>query len=136
MALLVEWEQANPLRLERADVEKRVIFAYRQWQQQCWLTPLVWFGFCAYLAAQGLGAAQEYEKVCACGICTVARWSVLPACCERGEQGMQAVPTSVLLGFAYADYEEARKNFSKASAIYERMLEIKDITDATLVCPI
>lgn len=47
---------------------------------------------------------------------------------------MQAVPTSVLLGFAYADYEEARKNFPKTSAIYERMLETKEIADATLVC--
>ena len=47
---------------------------------------------------------------------------------------MSAVPTSMLLGFAYADYEEARKAFAKTTAIYERLLDTKAITDATLVC--
>ena len=45
---------------------------------------------------------------------------------------MAAVPGSLLVAFAFADYEEGRKNTAKASAVYERVLASDAVADKTL----
>ena len=46
---------------------------------------------------------------------------------------MAAVPSSLLVAFSYADYEETRKDLAKANKVYERVLACDEIQDRTLV---
>lgn len=68
---LVDYEKTNPLRLDkREDVERRVMYQYKQWLLVASHVPFVWYDYGAYVASVGGNAAAEYEKVG--GSCTMA----------------------------------------------------------------
>ncbi|KAF8631737.1 hypothetical protein AX15_002220 [Amanita polypyramis BW_CC] len=101
----LKWEENNPLEIEekdRAVFINRIQAVYRKavirmrWYSEIW--------FMAYTWTNSIGRHDE-------------ALSILKA-------GMEANPTSFLLTFAYAEAEEARRNYADVHAIYERFLEV------------
>jgi hypothetical protein len=41
---------------------------------------------------------------------------------------------SPILYFSYADFEEERRNFDKAKAVYNRLLEREDVNPTLVIC--
>ncbi|KAF8720570.1 hypothetical protein AX14_010937 [Amanita brunnescens Koide BX004] len=101
----LKWEEGNPLEIEekdRAVFINRVQAVYRKavirmrWYREIW--------FMAYNWTSNIGRHDE-------------ALSILKA-------GMEANPTSFLLTFAYAEAQEAKKDYADVHATYERFLEI------------
>eukprot|EP00123_Amoebidium_parasiticum_P011934 comp20998_c0_seq1/m.28158 comp20998_c0_seq1/g.28158 ORF comp20998_c0_seq1/g.28158 comp20998_c0_seq1/m.28158 type:complete len:745 (-) comp20998_c0_seq1:702-2936(-) len=108
----IEWEKSNPLRLDSAaQLERRVTFAFKQCLMYFYHYQEIWFDYARHLEDSNKKetAGQIYERGCT------------------------VLPNNMLLHFAHADYEEGRKNNAKAAAIYDKLLENKNIDDLTLV---
>lgn len=121
----IAWEKSNPLRSEdTALVTRRVMFAF----EQCLLCvghhPDIWFE-----AAQFLDQSSKLliEK----GDVTSAKLFSDEAANMFERATSTTLKNSMLLYFAYADFEEGRLKYDKVHQIYGRFLEIQD-TDPTL----
>ncbi|XP_054289118.1 protein suppressor of forked isoform X2 [Macrosteles quadrilineatus] len=121
----IQWEKSNPLRSEDTTlVTRRVMFAF----EQCLLCvghhPDIW-----YEAAQFLDQSSKLliEK----GDVTSAKMFSDEAANMFERATGSTLKNSMLLYFAYADFEEGRVKYEKVHQIYQRFLEIEDI-DPTL----
>ncbi|XP_015784483.1 cleavage stimulation factor subunit 3 [Tetranychus urticae] len=124
----IAWEKSNPLRSEDPGlVIKRVVFAY----ETCLLClghyPDIWYEYAAYLEENSKmmsdkGDMNQFKSL----------QEDSSAVYERAISTL--LKTSLLIHFAYADFEEGRNNKNKAVEIYNRLLDIKDDKlDPTLV---
>uniref|UniRef100_A0A1B6CGC0 Cleavage stimulation factor subunit 3 n=1 Tax=Clastoptera arizonana TaxID=38151 RepID=A0A1B6CGC0_9HEMI len=121
----IAWEKSNPLRSEdTALVTRRVMFAF----EQCLLCvghhPDIW-----YEAAQFL--EQSSKLLIEKGDVTSAKLFSDEAATMFERATSTILKHSMLLYFAYADFEEGRLKYDKVHQIYSRYLEIQDI-DPTL----
>eukprot|EP01134_Creolimax_fragrantissima_P002889 CFRG2889T1 len=115
----IAWEKSNPLKYDDRDigVYKRVVFAYKQCLMLWYYAPEIWFEYCQYVG-EGPPHGPEVSA---------------PGATIEFEKASSALPTSQLLAFSFADYEESKKNLTKATAVYERILSYNDLADPTLV---
>ncbi|XP_064401775.1 cleavage stimulation factor subunit 3-like [Halichondria panicea] len=119
---IINWERSNPTRTEdHAILVKRVLYSY----EQC----LLCFGHCADIWYE---AALYLQRASEAGVGQhSARWAEEAAVIyNRAITG--PLKDSLLLHFAYADFEEARSKFEGSEAIYNKLVEKRTI-DPTLV---
>lgn len=104
----IDWEKANPLRLNEAELEKRIVFAYDQCLEIFRHYPELWLHYIQYKLFKNKtdDATVIYEKAIA------------------------AANNSNLLSFSYADFLEGRNKMPEAKAVYENI--IKHSVDPTL----
>lgn len=122
----IAWEKSNPLRTEdTALLTKRVVYSYEQCLQTMGFHPNIWCEASLYLekVSQKLMDKGDMQGSKVLGDETAAMY-------ERAITGI--MKHSMLLYFAYADFEEGRMKFQKAKEIYEKYLALEDI-DPTLV---
>ncbi|XP_038072153.1 cleavage stimulation factor subunit 3-like [Patiria miniata] len=122
----INWEKTNPTRTEdQTLMTKRVMFAY----EQCLLClghhPDVWYEAALYLENSSKSFAEKGDMNNAKVFSDEAA-----AIYERAIQTL--MKKSMLIYFAYADFEEGRMKYEKVHNIYKRLLAIEDI-DPTLV---
>ena len=98
---LLVYEDTNPERLSAQAHKSRMRIAYRHCLCSFYHFPEVWHDFASYEARTG-----DVEDAC-----LVYR------------SAMEVLPTSQLLGFAYAELEEQRGRLEEARAVYDRLLE-------------
>ncbi|XP_026810238.1 protein suppressor of forked [Rhopalosiphum maidis] len=120
------WEKANPLNTEdTALITRRVMFAFDQALLCMTHHPDFWYeaaqfldGSSKILSEKGdISAAKQYSDEAA-NVYERAIGTVLN--------------TSMLLRFAYADFEEGRMNYEKVHSIYKSYLDNEITTDPTL----
>ncbi|XP_073238338.1 cleavage stimulation factor subunit 3-like isoform X1 [Porites lutea] len=121
----IAWEKSNPLRTEdTALLTKRVIYAYEQCLQTMGFHPNVWCEAALYLdqVSQKMMDKGDMQgsKVLSDEAANIY---------ERAISGL--MKHSMLIYFAYADFEEGRMKFQKAKEIYEKYLVLENI-DPTL----
>eukprot|EP00667_Euglena_gracilis_P002774 EG_transcript_2780 len=100
---LIQYERANPQKLDKAEVAKRVKLLYQQALLCLYYTPEIW-----------IQAAEYYAS---------AEGDGLPDAIGLYERGCKALPASALLHLAYADFLHAREENKQAEAVYRRYLE-------------
>ncbi|RWS21643.1 cleavage stimulation factor subunit 3-like protein, partial [Leptotrombidium deliense] len=124
----IAWEKSNPLRTEdEAIIVKRVTFGY----EQCLLClghyPDVWYEFCAYLE-ENSRLMNEKGDINQCK----ALQEEVTGVYERATSTL--LKHSILIHFAFADFEESRNRKEKVAEIYNKLLDAKDSNiDPTLV---
>ncbi|XP_053209017.1 cleavage stimulation factor subunit 3-like [Panonychus citri] len=124
----IAWEKNNPLRSEDMGlVIKRVVFAY----ETCLLClghyPDTWYEYAAYLEENSRIMNDKGD---------INQFKLLQddSAAVFDKASTTLLKTSMLIHFAYADFEEGRNNKSKAVDIYNRLLDVKeDNFDPTLV---
>ncbi|XP_063934653.1 uncharacterized protein LOC135146418 [Zophobas morio] len=104
----IDWEKKNSLKLDLKDLQKRVIFTYKQCLQCYSFHSDIWLQYASFLDGQH------------------------DACAAVFQQALQINPTSFLIAFSYAEYEERHGNNELAKNIYENLAARNDI-DPTLV---
>lgn len=97
---LISFEKRNTQRLPMEEVRQRVVFTYEQALLCLYHYAEIWYEAAMYLASYG--AHEDASKMF--------------------ERAVKALPKNILIHFAFADYEETKKNFDKAAAIYEDLL--------------
>ncbi|KAL0088583.1 hypothetical protein F4703DRAFT_1518820 [Phycomyces blakesleeanus] len=101
----IQWEKGNPLHLEDEEaVVERVAYAYQQAFLVLRFFPVLWFDYAMYYKEIG-----KVDKAL-----TVLK------------QGMEILPTSLLIHFAYAELCESRKQFDEARQAFDSLLEQLD----------
>ncbi|CAH0394855.1 unnamed protein product [Bemisia tabaci] len=121
----IAWEKSNPLRSEdTALVTRRVMFAF----EQCLLCmghhPDVWYEAAQYLD-QSSKTLSEKGDVNASKLFSDEAATIF----DRATSTI--LKHSMLLHFAYADFEEGRMKYEKVHEIYKTYLELQEI-DPTL----
>lgn len=108
---VIEWERSNPLKVDdKTALANRVIFAYRRSLLMLRMFPELWHEASTYLLEQG--RAEEAVQML--------------------RQGVEAIPTSVLLHLALADLLETRNQVPAAKQLYEELVVNLDGQIATL----
>jgi len=97
---LIEFELKNTQRLSPQEVKLRITFTYNQAILCLYHHADVWYDAAMYQLQTG--SPDE-----------AAKWF---------ERAITAMPDSIILFFAYADFEESRKNTKVAQALYEKLL--------------
>ncbi|KAI8905512.1 hypothetical protein EDD86DRAFT_194001 [Gorgonomyces haynaldii] len=98
----IEWEKSNPLQLEDQRLMQRVIYAYKSCLLQFRFFAEIWYDYCSYLSANN----KQDDAI------------------AQLKHALQVNPTSLLLSFTLAEYEEGRKaEFTVIQAIFEQLLE-------------
>lgn len=92
---LIDYELKNTQRLSPGEVRTRVTFAYNQALLCFYHHSDLWFEAAMYQVTAGNPEAAN----------------------DFFERGIQAVPSSIMLHFAYADYEESRKDVEVPCAV-------------------
>jgi tetratricopeptide (TPR) repeat protein len=98
---LINYEKSNPLRANPPLVKKRVTFTYNQALLCLYFHPDLWFEAATY--QQEVSGPEEAEPIFL--------------------RAIEALPQSLFLHFAYADFLENQKKFKEARDIYERLLQ-------------
>ncbi len=98
---LIAFEKRNTQRLSMEDVRQRVLFTYEQALLCLYHYPEIWYEAAMYLASYS--AHKETSRMF--------------------ERAIKALPDNILIHFAYADYEETKNNFEKASKIYDKLMQ-------------
>ncbi|KAI8148365.1 hypothetical protein BJV82DRAFT_263631 [Fennellomyces sp. T-0311] len=101
----IQWEKSNPLQLEdEAMVVERVSYAYQQAFLVLRFYPELWYDFAMYYTE-----LQKPDK--ALGVL---------------KQGVEVLPSSLLLTFAYTELCESRRQLDDARQAYDSLLERLD----------
>ncbi|KAI6649345.1 Cleavage stimulation factor subunit 3 [Oopsacas minuta] len=122
----INWEKSNVLQTDdMVTLTKRVMFAY----EQCLLVfpyhTHIWYEAAQYLESRSKFMAERGEPIHSNQMAEeVANWY------ERSISHF--LPDSLLLYFAYSDYEEGRMKYEKVHKIYEKGLENEEL-DPTLI---
>ena len=121
----INWEKANPLQTDdNVTLARRVMFAYEQCLLCLGYYPHVWLEAVAYLQESSRGLGEKGEPT----LCQLFAD-------EASNLYERAITTlmhdSMLVHFAYADFEESRGNIEKVKQIYQKMLSEKSV-DPTL----
>jgi cleavage stimulation factor subunit 3 len=98
----ISWERGNPLAIDDADtLNARIMFAYREALLCMRYYPEIWLDAGRYL--EGCGKTQEAV--------------------EFMRNGIECMPTSLLLNFSLAEFEEARRTeYKDIAAIFETLI--------------
>ncbi len=96
----IRYERSNPQNLEAAPLRQRVIFAYKQALLTVRHYPEIWYEYALYMGETG--TPEESVAVF--------------------REALKAIPYNLLMAFMYADWEEERKNFKNARAVYESLI--------------
>nr|XP_047143845.1 cleavage stimulation factor subunit 3 isoform X1 [Hydra vulgaris] len=121
----IAWEKSNPLKADdRSLVVRRVMFAFEQCLLCYSFHPDLWYEAASYLENTGRELIERGDMQ---GGQKLSEEAV--ALYEKATSTF--LKNNLLLHFAYADFEESRKRFSKVKAIYAKLLS-EDI-DPTLV---
>ncbi|KAI9031293.1 hypothetical protein DFJ74DRAFT_655243 [Hyaloraphidium curvatum] len=108
----IEWERSNPMKLDdKSGLANRVVYAYKRALLMLRMFPELWHEASAYLSEVGRGEDAVAML----------------------KQGVEAVPTSILLHMSLADLLETRNQVPAAKQLYETLLtnleqSIADIT--------
>eukprot|EP00002_Diphylleia_rotans_P001340 TRINITY_DN1074_c0_g2_i4.p1 TRINITY_DN1074_c0_g2~~TRINITY_DN1074_c0_g2_i4.p1 ORF type:complete len:579 (-),score=105.55 TRINITY_DN1074_c0_g2_i4:2430-4166(-) len=105
---LIAYEKGNPLALDSNGLRNRVTFFYSQMLLHFYHYPEIWIEAAKYQASN-----QCYKEAA-----------------KLFDEGVKAVPDSLLLRLSYAEFEEQRKNEKEATSVYEGA--VKDVP-STLV---
>ena len=122
----VSWEKSNPLRVEdQALITKRVMFAFEQALLCLGHHANIWYEAAVFLqdSARELNEKGDVDASKSC-------LDQASAFYERATSTI--LKKSMLLHFAYADFEEQQSRFEKVHQVYKKFLEIEEI-DPTLV---
>jgi len=125
----IQWEKSNPFRTENIHLTiKRVTYAYKQCLLCLGHHPNVWYEYASYLE-------DQIKSISDAEVDLKQRLHMeLVTLFERGIRGL--MKHNLLIHFAYADFEEVRKNKEKAFKIYSNLAEIgqeDEKVDLTLV---
>ncbi|XP_059095388.1 cleavage stimulation factor subunit 3-like isoform X2 [Tigriopus californicus] len=121
----IAWERSNPLRVEdQALITKRVMFAYEQALLCLGHHPNIWYEAAVYLQESSKQLAEK-------GDVDASKMYLDQASTMYERAKSSVLKNSLLLHFAYADFEEQQMRFEKVNQIYQSYLEIKEI-DPTL----
>lgn len=107
---LIAFEKRNTQRLSIEEVRQRVMFTYEQALLCLYHYPEIWYEAAMYLASYS--AHDEASRMF--------------------ERAVKALPDNILIHFAYADYEETKKNFDKAAQIYEDLMKHRQDSIVTI----
>lgn len=125
----IQWEKSNPLRTENNQIiHKRVTYAYKQYLLCFGHHPNVWHEYASYLDEQ---FKSLNDKDAEFGKKLLKEETTL---FERATKGLMR--NSLLIHFAYADFEESRNDRKKALSIYNNLIELgqqDEQIDLTLV---
>eukprot|EP00742_Colponemidia_sp_Colp-10_P009017 GILJ01009800.1.p1 GENE.GILJ01009800.1~~GILJ01009800.1.p1 ORF type:complete len:710 (-),score=102.51 GILJ01009800.1:90-2219(-) len=102
---LIEFERSNPMKLEEKQLIARVVFSYNQALLCLRHYPSIWYDLAMYLS----GHQYVDEATAVFG------------------RSLEALPSNLLLHFAFADFHEARKQIQAAKSIYERLISREDV---------
>jgi len=96
-------KKTNPQRLDPNTLRSRVSFTFNQCLLCLYFYPGIWYDFAQYNVDVGNldEAVNTYNRA------------------------LQAIPDSLLLHFAFAEYYESQNNLKLAEAIYEKLLQKK-----------
>ncbi|ORY77677.1 hypothetical protein BCR37DRAFT_119090 [Protomyces lactucae-debilis] len=95
----IGWEKQDPLELDDPkQLQSRVKYAYKQCLQFCRFFPEMWFDAAFYAASIGENDLALYQE------------------------GLEANPTSWLLGFAYAEAEELAKHGDVVKGTFDKLI--------------
>uniref|UniRef100_A0A1I8A424 Suf domain-containing protein n=1 Tax=Steinernema glaseri TaxID=37863 RepID=A0A1I8A424_9BILA len=120
----IEWEKNNPLETEdHVQLSKRVTYAYEQALLCLGYYPDIWFDAAAFLQ----GTMQRLMEKGDVNVAVTVK--EIRSLYERAISGLMR--ESQLIYFAYADFEEERREFTNVKAIYDRLLEVESC-DPTL----
>jgi cleavage stimulation factor subunit 3 len=113
----ISWEKRNPTRTESNSLlVKRVLYAY----EQCLLCyshcAEIWYEAALYLQKASETGNTQFKE----------RWAEEAAMLYNRATTL-SLPNSLLLHFAFADFEESRLKFDKAEAIYKKLLQRNEI---------
>ncbi|KAI8974454.1 hypothetical protein BDB01DRAFT_844804 [Pilobolus umbonatus] len=101
----IEWEKSDPLKLEdEAAIMERVSYTYQQAFLVLRLYPELWYSYASYY--------REHNK-------PEKALSIL-------KQGIEILPTSLLLNFCYAELCESRKQLDDAKQAFDSLIENLD----------
>ncbi|XP_067946959.1 cleavage stimulation factor subunit 3-like isoform X2 [Watersipora subatra] len=116
----IVWEKSNPLRTEdHAVVTKRVMFAYEQCLLCLGYHPDLWFEAASFLEQSSRLLSEKGDQN-ACKLFAEEAGNVY----ERGISGL--LKNTLILYFAYADFEEGRLKYEKVHSIYKRYIDLED----------
>ncbi|KAI6184025.1 Suf domain-containing protein [Aphelenchoides bicaudatus] len=117
----IHWEKSNPLNLDDySQLAKRVIYAYDQALLCLGYLPDIWYEAALFQQQAEKSLAEKGDVKQSA---TVSEEII--ALYEKAISGL--MKDSPILYFSYADFEEERRNFDKAKAIYNRLLEREDV---------
>jgi len=117
----IYWEKSNPLNLdEYSQLAKRVIYAYDQALLCLGYFPDIWYEAALF---QQQAEKSLTDKGGVKQSATINEEII--ALYEKAISGL--MKDSQILYFSYADFEEERRNFEKAKATYNRLLDREDI---------
>ncbi|KAI6196948.1 Suf domain-containing protein [Aphelenchoides besseyi] len=119
----IHWEKSNPLNIdEYSELAKRVVYAYDQALLCLGYLPDIWYE-AALFQQQAAKLLTERGDVKQAGVVSdeIRSTHFNLALYEKAITGLMR--DSQIIYFAYADYEEERRNFEKAKTIYNRLLE-------------
>jgi cleavage stimulation factor subunit 3 len=112
----IQWEKSNPLRTENNHIiVRRITYAYKQYLLCFGHHPNVWHEYSTYLEEQVKNLSEKETELKQ----KLLKESV--AQFERGTRGL--MKHNLLIHFAYADFEETRKDIKKANEIYANLVE-------------
>lgn len=98
---VIEWERSNPLKLDdKSALANRVLYAYRRALLMLRMFPELWYEASSFLLEQG----RVDEAI------------------QMLRQGIEAVPTSILLHLVLADVLESRSQTPAAKQLYEQLV--------------
>ncbi|KAI6242732.1 hypothetical protein M3Y99_00179500 [Aphelenchoides fujianensis] len=121
----IHWEKSNPLNVdEYSQLAKRVVYAYDQALLCLGYLPDIWYE-AAHFQQQAAKLLTEKGDVKQSAVV----YDEVIALYEKAIGGLMR--DSQIIYFSYADFEEERRNFDKAKAIYNRLLERENV-DPTL----
>ncbi|KAI6188328.1 Suf domain-containing protein [Aphelenchoides besseyi] len=107
----IHWEKSNPL-----NIDEYIVYAYDQALLCLGYLPDIWYE-AALFQQQAAKLLTERGDVKQAGVVS----DEIVALYEKAITGLMR--DSQIIYFAYADYEEERRNFDKAKSIYNRLLE-------------
>ncbi|KAI5695245.1 hypothetical protein M8J75_013216 [Diaphorina citri] len=117
----IGWEKSNPLRCEETSViTRRVMFAFEQALLCMGHHPDIWFEAAQFLE-QSARTLLEKGDVNAAKLFS----DEVSAVYERATNTI--LKNSQILHFAYADFEESRRNYERVHAIYSGFLDNQEI---------
>lgn len=125
----IQWEKSNPLRTENNHViVRRVTYAYRQYLLCFGHHPNVWHEYTTYLEETIKNLSEKENDL------KQKLLKELITQFDRGTKGLMKY--NLLIHFAYADFEETKKDIKKANEIYTNLVDAARVDkkfDLTLI---
>jgi cleavage stimulation factor subunit 3 len=125
----IAWEKSNPMQYtDISRLTKRVHFAYRQCLLHFVRHPDVWYEAALYLEKMGMSELEKQRDS------EIGKSLVQEARDVYDTVTSTFLPESLLLHFAFADFEEGQGCNDKAEEVYENLLKNEAIDPSLVRC--